>query len=184
MRLKLMAAFVATMLLSADAMATACDLTDFPSSGTLTRTALNARLAQIESCINGNIGTGNITASEPIALSKIANQNSYQYVSRRLPCGTKTDSTAFKLPVASTLKGASFYCNDCGASDSETIVIQVDSSTAKTFAAIATDTVQSDFTLSTAVSTSAVVNIDTTEGAHSACTSYDLVLAFVSQHQP
>lgn len=158
-----------------------CSTTDLPSSGTLTASRLDSRHAQLEACINGNIGNTNWDATDPLAIGNIANDLSTFAISTQLACGTVVSAYQFRVPVSSTLMGASFRCRGCTAADHD-VSIQVNGSTVKTFAAIADSTTNTDFALATAVSNAVDVEIDTTQTTAGSCTAYDVVIYFTAQH--
>src|SRR5262245_13897739 len=65
---------VALCIVSQPVEAGTCIVQDFAGSGTLNATNLNAKFTQVENCVNGSLGNVNISASEPLAISKLQNQ--------------------------------------------------------------------------------------------------------------
>ena len=171
----------AVMLGSFAALANTCNITDYPSSGTLTRAMLNGRLAQIESCINGGIDHGNLDSDTSIPVGYIANDTALAPVSIQLACGTKTSAFSLQLPKAGTLTDAFARCRDCSAADHD-IDIQVNGTTRISFTGISDSTMQSDTDNTYSVSTGHDVEVDTTQTTAGSCSAYDVTLWFEIQH--
>ncbi len=166
------------------ALAGTCTLTDFTTGQTLTADRLNGRLNQTEACINGQIGNGNWNTSEKLAVTNLANPNSYQYVTvRDVACNAGANTAIYRVPVASTAKGISVRCRGCDGTSAMAVTLQVDSTTVVAITGIAVATTQVSFGGSTAVSTTAEVNLDVS-GTVGACLGLDIMIALTSPHQP
>lgn len=189
--LLILAALVVVAVVAAPgARAGTCSVTDLPGSGTLTSSSFNARWRQIETCINGNIGNANVSASEQLAVGKLANQNAiysqpFTLTTNDSGAGsvvaTGTDLRMWRIPVTSTVIGMSLKLDACTGC-SVTVTLQKDSTTIKTFAGIATTTTQTDFTLSNSVTNAQDLNIDVS-GTMTGVKRIDVVVYEKAQHQ-
>jgi hypothetical protein len=169
-----------TTLCVETAHASTCDVTEFTGGQTLTAERLNQRVRQVEACLNGNVGNANWNSSEQLQVTNLANQKAFYMVSVQLPCGTKANAFNFKVPAASTFKGWSVTCRDCAAAD-HTLVLQLDAST-KITTNLTNSTTTATFSNADSVSTSNVVNVDTTQTVAGGCTAYDIMMAFTATH--
>lgn len=196
--------FLAAFLVDGGGVAHAgtCSVTDFPPTGTITSTNLNARFNQMENCNNGNIGNVNWNANEPLALSNLQNQNALMATSFTIAdedgdaiAGEDIASTnnirKWRLQTTMTVVGMSvgLRCpsdvtgtpGDCAAA-SVTVVLQKDASTIKTFAAIATDVVQLDNAISNSATSAQIMNIDIS-GTFTDVDFIDVVVYYKAPHQ-
>jgi hypothetical protein len=188
--------------LATPADAGTCSITDHPASGALSAARFNERYAQIENCINGNIGNANIATAEPIALTNLQNQKAIYAVSFTIAdedgdatagedLAATTDVRNFRVPVSSTVIGMSIGVRcpsdvtgtpgDC-AGAAVTVTLQEDANTIKTFAGVATNTVQVDFALNTSITNTDVLNIDTS-GTFTDVDFIDVVIYLKASHQ-
>lgn len=170
------------LLVPCDSYADTCNVTNLPTSGTLTAARINARFTQVESCVNGNLDEANLQSSSAIENSKLAAPNNYIVVTTQLACGDKTSAYQFRLPQAATLDYATFRCRDCSAPDDHTIDIQINGSTVSTFANITGSTTQENSSIASAASTGQDIEIDTTETTAGSCTAYDVTMFFTTAH--
>lgn len=168
--------------LAIPASATTLAVTDFPSSGTLTASALNARFAQVEGVVNGKIGDANLSTSDPISLSKILNDHARYCVTETLACATTTANAFVTRPPATGYVTSAFVaCHGCSSSDID-VTVQVDTSTVTSFTGIANTTTQSSTGLSSACSTSTDVNVDIVVTTAGSCTGLDTTICFAMPH--
>lgn len=170
-----------SMLVPQDANAGTCTITNLPSSGTLTSSRLNALMAQVETCINGNLGDSNWDSSDKLSVSNVANDEGRFTIPLQLACGSKTSAYMFQVPATSVLTDATFRCRDCAAAD-HTIDIQVGGTTEITFPNQPDSTLVESTGNSVSVSTSQNVEIDTTQVTAGSCSAYDVTLSFKTQH--
>lgn len=172
---RVLLAFCAVLVLALPADAGTCNVTEFPSTGTLTADRLNTRIRQTEACVNGNIGNGNWNSSEKLTTANMASPNvvfstSWTIGDENLDAVAGEIVTAengirnWQIPVSGTVIGmtVSLRCTaaDCTGA-AATVTLQEDANTIKSFTGLATQkTPATDFTLSTAITNTDVLNLD------------------------
>lgn len=164
------------------ARASSCTVTDLPTSGIITSSRLNSRFDQIEACVNGSIGNDNVSATEPLNISKLQTPNHFVSHSVQLPCATKASAWMSSTPANGTLVRAFARCRDCAAAD-HTIVVKTNTGVRYTFGAIADATLRDSGVLNASVTAGQTVEIDTTQTTAGGCTAYDVTLWFEQPHQ-
>lgn len=189
-------------LLAVPAHAGTCTITDHAAAGLITAARLNARYAQIETCVNGELGNANFASDEPLAVSKLQNPNAIFATSFTLAdedgdatagedIGATTNIRKWRVPVSSTVIGMSVSLRcpsdasgtpaDCDAA-SVTLILQKDTTTIKTFTAVTGTTTQTDFAISSAVTNAQDLNLDIS-GTLTAVDFVDVVVYYKAQHQ-
>lgn len=161
-----------------------CSVTSLPTTGTLTAARINSRFTQLTGCINGSLGNTNLSTSDKIAITKIANDESYVAVSESLPCaGTIASVYTFRVPAAATLTDAFVRCRGCSAADID-VDLQVNGTTQIAFAGIANTTTNSSTGNSIAVAVAQDVEWDVTVNTAGSCASLDATAWLKIQHIP
>lgn len=180
--LSLLVAVAALLFVSGDALATTCTVTNFPTTGTLTASRLNARFNQVESCINGNIDDTNIGTSAAIGITKIANDLARSPVTVQLDCSaTQTGAFMTRIPADGRLTDAYVRCVQCSGNDID-VDIQVNAATQISFTGIAGSSLQTDLGNNIIVGSTQDVEVDITVTSAPATCWLDVTLWFTIQH--
>lgn len=174
--------FAAIVLFALSVGAGTLAVTDFPASGTLTASMLNARFAQVEARVNGGLGDANISSSEPLSLAKIQNDYSRFCTSEVLTCSaTVANAFVTRVPATGYITSAYVSCHGCSGADID-LLVQVDSTTVATFTGIANTTTQTSTGLTGAVASTNDVNVDITVNTVGSCTGLDVTICYALPH--
>jgi hypothetical protein len=180
--IKVAAAVALLFSMSLPAAAGTCNITNLPTSGTLTGSRLNARYSQIESCINGGIDENNLAANTNIPTGDLAAPNALAAHSFTLDCAAGTKAAAFVPMVSGTVVGMSTHV-DATSTFEYAVVLKKNTSTIATDAGITTTTANLTSGLSTSVTTSDEVVIDITQTTAGTCTAVNVVVYLEYVHQ-
>ena len=161
-----------------------CSVTSLPTSGTLTAARINSRFTQLTGCINGSLGNTNLSTADKIAITKIANDESYVAITESLPCASSIASVfTFRVPAAATLTAAFVRCRGCSASDID-VDLQVGGVTQISFAGIANTTTNASTGHSIGVAVATDVEWDVTANTVGSCAALDATAWLKLQHIP
>ena len=194
MRLTLTLAVFA-LLVAADTQAATCNITEHPASGILTAERLNQRIRQAETCVNGALGDANISSSEPLALSKIAQPYSTFATSWTLidmdadgsngeDLVAGTELVQWQVPSSSTVIGMSvrLFCEaDACPAAAASVQLQEDANTIKSFVGVTGEAPSVDFGLNSVVANTDVLNIDI-GGTLTSVDQIQVVVYFKTEH--
>lgn len=173
-------ALVLAVVMSSPAVAETCSVTSLPTSGTITGARLNARLSQIESCINGGIDENNFTSGTNIPSSDLAAPKALYTVSFTLDCAAGTKAAAFVPYTTSTIVGVSTHVDATSTFDYD-VTIKDDAVTVGTVASITTTT--ATYTaLSRSVTNADEVIVDITQTTPGTCTAVNVVVFLTTAH--